>query len=80
MDNYARLHCTRAVMDYLRGESITTLPWPVMNPYLPPIQHIWTILVVLYAKRHLLFKHAMRWTKHFTENVGVYSNNKSVTV
>jgi transposase len=32
MDDNARPHRARVVTDYLRDESITTLPWPTRSP------------------------------------------------
>jgi hypothetical protein len=32
------------VTDYLRDESIITLPWPVRSPDSNPIEHIWDII------------------------------------
>jgi transposase len=43
MDENARPHRTRVVTDYLRDESITTLPWSARSPDLNPIEHIWDI-------------------------------------
>ena len=36
MDDNARPHRARVVTDYLRDESITTLPWPARSPDLKP--------------------------------------------
>ena len=44
MDDSARLHRARAMTDYLRDESIITLPWPVRSPDLNPIEHIWDFI------------------------------------
>jgi transposase len=44
MDDNARPHRSRVVTDYLRDQSITTLPWPVRSPDLTPIEYIWDII------------------------------------
>jgi len=44
MDDNARLYRARVVTDYLRCESITTLPWLARSPDLNPIEQIWDII------------------------------------
>ena len=44
MDDNARSQIARVVTDYLRDESITTLPWPVRSPDLTSIEYIWGII------------------------------------
>ena len=54
MAGNARPDRAGSAMDYLHGESITTLPWSVINLNLNPIQYIY-VSMTLYAKRtHLL--------------------------
>ena len=44
MDDNAMPHRTRNMTDYLRDESITTLPWPARSRDLNLIEHIWDII------------------------------------
>ena len=43
MDDNVRPYRARVVTDYLRCESITTLPWPARSHDLNPIEQIWDI-------------------------------------
>jgi len=44
VDDNARPHTARIMTDYLRDESITTLPRPTRSPDLNPIEPIWDII------------------------------------
>ena len=37
----ARPHMARLTMDFMRQNSIVTMPWPALYPDLSPIEHLW---------------------------------------
>jgi hypothetical protein len=40
MDDNTRQHIARIVSDYLRQESIDSIPWPAMSPDMNPFEHL----------------------------------------
>lgn len=51
MDDNARPHRARAVIDFLQQEAVTTLPWPARSPDLNPIEHVWDFLGIRVRRR-----------------------------
>ena len=44
MDDNARPHRSRAVIECLRKNDVSSTPWPAHSPDLKPIEHFWNIL------------------------------------
>lgn len=66
MAGNARPDRAGSAMDYLHGESITTLPWSLINLNLNPIQYIY-VFMTLYVNEHIYLKHLMARTIKFTK-------------
>jgi hypothetical protein len=78
MDDNARPHRAHVVTDYLRDESITTLPWPARSPDLNRSSTSGTLSVVKRKKEHCQFKLLMTWSKQCARNDSVLPKSKFI--
>ena len=78
MDDNVRPYRARVVTDYLRCESITTLPWPARSHDLNPIEQIWDIIGCRVKSRTSPVQMEMTWTKHCTRNGNILPKSKFV--
>ena len=77
MDDNTRPHRSRAVTDYLKSETVTSVPWPAMSPDLIPIEHIRDMLGRRIPLGNLLWKPFVSCKQHCIGNDNSYHNRTS---
>jgi transposase len=67
MQDNARIHTSRAVVDFLEQHNITTIDWPPYSPDLNPIEHLWWRLKSMMYKLYPQFNNYRTAQEHWAE-------------